>query len=247
MVGLASVATMDASAAGEPGAPGGRSGQVWVVASGRHGVTRGSEEGPGGGTGELYDAVVLAGGRAERLGGVDKPMVSVGGMSLLDRSIEACVGAGKTIVVGPYRATVHQVRHVREWPPHAGPLAALAAGVHWVRAPFVVVLAADLPFVRPETVAELLREAAGPAIEGAVMLETQGRDNPLFAAYRTTALRRGIALTLAEHGLLVGLPIRVLTRSLALRHVPDAAGVSFDCDTWEAVALARACMKPRSR
>ncbi len=173
-------------------------------------------------------------------------MVSVGGMSLLDRSIEACIGAARTIVVGPPRATAHPVHHVSEWPPHAGPLVALAAGVRWVRAPFVVVLAADLPFVRSETVAELLRQAAGPALEGAVMLETQGRDNPLFAAYRTAALRRGIALTLAEHRLLAGLPIRVLTRCLALRHVPDVAGVSFDCDTWEAVALARARLKSKA-
>ncbi|MFD5747422.1 molybdenum cofactor guanylyltransferase [Streptomyces sp. NPDC127033] len=190
--------------------------------------------------------MVLAGGRARRLGGADKPMVSVGGTSLLDRSIEACVGAGRTIVVGPHRATVHQVQHVREEPSYAGPLAALAAGVPWVRAPFMVVLAADLPFVRRETVAELLRRTAGSAIEGAVMLETQGRENPLFAAYRTAAVRRGIALTLAQHGLLAGLPIRVLTRSLALQHVPDVGGVSFDCDTWEAVALARACLKSKA-
>ncbi|WP_037812202.1 NTP transferase domain-containing protein [Streptomyces sp. MspMP-M5] len=187
--------------------------------------------------------MVLAGGRARRLGGADKPMVSVGGMSLLDRAIEACVGAGRTIVVGPHRATVHQVHHVREGPLHAGPLAALAAGLSRVRAPFVVVLAADLPFVRQETVAELLRQAAGSAIEGAVMLETQGRDNPLFAVYRTAAVRRGLALTLAQHGVLTGLPIRVLTHTLALRYVPDIGGVSFDCDTWEAVALARACLK----
>ncbi|MFF2021563.1 molybdenum cofactor guanylyltransferase [Streptomyces sp. NPDC058171] len=186
---------------------------------------------------------MLAGGRARRLGGADKPMVSVGGMSLLDRAIEACVGAGETIVVGPHRATVHQVHHVREEPAHAGPLAALAAGMCRVRAPFVVVLAADLPFVRQETVTELLRQAAGSGIEGAVMLETQGRGNPLFAAYRTAAVRRGLALTLAQHKPLAGLPIRVLTRSLSLRHVPDVGGVSFDCDTWEAVALARARLK----
>ncbi|MFF4364324.1 molybdenum cofactor guanylyltransferase [Streptomyces sp. NPDC001604] len=203
-------------------------------------------EDPGGDTGEYYDAVVLAGGRAQRLGGADKPMVSVGGMSLLNRAIEACMGAGRTVVVGPPRATVHHVHHVREEPPHAGPLAALAAGMRWVRAPFVVVLAADLPFVRQESVTELLRQAAGSAIEGAAMLETQGRDNPLFAAYRTSAVRRGLALTLAQHGMLAGLPIRVLTRSLALRYVPDVGGVSFDCDTWEAVALARACLKSKA-
>ncbi|MFG2288153.1 molybdenum cofactor guanylyltransferase [Streptomyces sp. NPDC048595] len=194
-------------------------------------------------TGWCYDAVVLAGGRARRLGGADKPMVSVGGMSLLDRALQACGGAERTIVVGPHRATIRPVHHVQESPVHGGPLAALAAGVHWVRAPFVVVLAADLPFVRRETVTELLRQAAGSGTEGAVMLETQGRDNPLFAAYRTAAVRRGLALTLARHGALTGLPVRVLTHTLALRHVPDVGGVSVDCDTWEVVALARAILK----
>ncbi|MFF4602237.1 molybdenum cofactor guanylyltransferase [Streptomyces sp. NPDC001339] len=192
---------------------------------------------------ECYDAVVLAGGRARRLGGADKPMVSVGGVSLLDRAIQACAGAGRTIVVGPRRATVRPVHHVREQPVHAGPLAALAEGVRWVRAPFVVVLAADLPFVRQELVTELLRQTAGSGVEGAVMLETQGRDNPLFAAYRTAAVRQGLRLTLAQHGALTDLPIRLLTNALVLRHVPDVGGVSFDCDTWEAVALARARLK----
>lgn len=209
----------------------------------RSSLLDGGEELPADDTGGRYDAVVLAGGRARRLGGADKPMVSVGGMSLLDRALQACDGAGRTIVVGPHRATVRPVHHVRESPVHGGPLAALAAGVSRVRAPFVVVLAADLPFVRQETVAELLRQAAGSGAEGAVMLETQGRDNPLFAAYRTAAVRRGLALTLARHGTLTGLPIRVLTRGLALRHVPDVGGVSVDCDTWEVVALARAILK----
>lgn len=192
---------------------------------------------------ECYDAVVLAGGKARRLGGADKPMVSVGGVSLLDRAIQACAGAGRTIVVGPRRATVRPVHHVREQPVHAGPLAALAEGVRWVRAPFVVVLAADLPFVRREMVTELLLQTAGSGVEGAVMLETQGRDNPLFAAYRTEAVRQGLKLTLDRHGALTDLPIRLLTNALALRHVPDVGGASFDCDTWEAVALARARLK----
>ncbi|MFE5740356.1 NTP transferase domain-containing protein [Streptomyces celluloflavus] len=74
-------------------------------------------------------------------------MVSVGGMSLLDRALQACGGAGRTMVVGPHRATVRPVHHVQESPVRGGPPAALAAGVSRVRAPFVVVLAAGLPFV----------------------------------------------------------------------------------------------------
>lgn len=47
-----------------------------------------------------YDAIVLAGGAAKRLGGADKPGVLVGGRALLDRVLGACAGAGTTVVVG---------------------------------------------------------------------------------------------------------------------------------------------------
>ncbi|MEU9382801.1 NTP transferase domain-containing protein, partial [Streptomyces sp. NPDC048279] len=40
-----------------------------------------------------YDAIVLAGGAARRLGGADKPSVRVGGRPLLDRVLTACAGA----------------------------------------------------------------------------------------------------------------------------------------------------------
>ncbi|WP_199550224.1 NTP transferase domain-containing protein [Streptomyces sp. N35] len=76
-----------------------------------------------------YDAVVLAGGAAKRLGGVDKPAVRVGGRPLLDRVLTACAAAGTTVVVAPPRPTVRPVVWAREEPAGGGPLAALAAGV----------------------------------------------------------------------------------------------------------------------
>ncbi|MEU7054400.1 NTP transferase domain-containing protein, partial [Streptomyces eurythermus] len=45
------------------------------------------------GTPAPYDAVVLAGGAARRLGGADKPGVRVGGRALLDRVL-ATRGSG---------------------------------------------------------------------------------------------------------------------------------------------------------
>ncbi|MEU8647145.1 NTP transferase domain-containing protein [Streptomyces sp. NPDC048674] len=108
-----------------------------------------------------YDAVVLAGGSARRLGGADKPGVRVGGRALLDRVLAACADAAVTVVVAEPRATARPVRWAREDPPGGGPVAALDAGLRHTTAPYVVVLSADLPFLDEKTVRRLLDALAG--------------------------------------------------------------------------------------
>ncbi|MEU5050678.1 NTP transferase domain-containing protein [Streptomyces sp. NPDC021096] len=189
----------------------------------------------------VYDAVVLAGGAARRLGGADKPAVRVGGRSLLDRVLGACGGAARTVVVGPRRPTVRPVIWAREEPPGGGPLAGLAAGLRHVRAERVLVLSADLPFLGEDAVRALLAglEGAGAGAEGVVVVDGDGREQPLVGAYRSEPLLRELGLLVAEHGTLGGLPLRLLTAELALGrlHHPTA---SFDCDTWEDIGTARA-------
>ncbi|MCO8307981.1 NTP transferase domain-containing protein [Streptomyces hygroscopicus] len=184
-----------------------------------------------------YDAVILAGGAARRLGGVDKPALRVGGRALLDRVLDACRGAGRTVVVGPRRPTVRPVRWAREEPPGGGPVAAVDAGVRQTTAPVVLVLSADLPFLTPETVETLLTGLRGA--EGAVLVDPDGREQPLVAAYRAEPLRREIALLATEHGGLGGLPLRLLVSELALARLQHPTA-SFDCDTWEDITTARA-------
>ncbi|MFE2374411.1 NTP transferase domain-containing protein [Streptomyces sp. NPDC059398] len=188
----------------------------------------------------LYDAVVLAGGAAKRLGGADKPGLTVGGLTLLDRVLGACRGAGTIVVVGGRRETARPVVWAREEPPGGGPLAALGAGVRAVSAPSVLVLSADLPFLGADTVPGLLGALAAGPHDGALLTDPGGRDQPLVAAYRTDALRRGLALLTAEHGSLAGLPLRRLTSGLELARIAAGPLASFDCDTWEDVASARA-------
>ncbi|MEW2412375.1 NTP transferase domain-containing protein [Streptomyces sp. NPDC046866] len=192
-----------------------------------------------------YDAIVLAGGAARRLGGADKPGLSVGGRTLLDRVLDACPDAAATVVVGDRRPTARPVRWTREDPPGAGPVAALAAGLRQTTAELVLVLSADLPFLDRATVRALLTAPTTPATpatpDGALLRDPAGRDQPLVAAYRTEPLRREIALLAAEHGTLTGLPLRALTAELELAHVTDTAPLaSFDCDTWDDLASARA-------
>ncbi|WP_405999669.1 NTP transferase domain-containing protein [Streptomyces sp. NBC_00829] len=187
-----------------------------------------------------YDAIVLAGGAAKRLGGADKPAVSVGGRALLDRVLGVCRDAGRTVVVGGRRATARPVVWAREEPPGGGPLAALDAGVRQVEARAVLVLSADLPFLGERTVQRLIGVLGTSGQEAALLTDPDGRDQPLVAAYRTEPLRRELALLATEYGSLSGLPLRLLTQELDLARVAAEPLASFDCDTWEDISAARA-------
>ena len=80
--------------------------------------------------------IILAGGRATRLGGADKPGLVVGGRTLLAAVVAAGTEAGarRVVVVGPDRPDIADdaggtpVRFVREEPPGAGPVPALRRG-----------------------------------------------------------------------------------------------------------------------
>ena len=51
-------------------------------------------------------AIILAGGRASRLGGADKASVEVDGRALLDHVLDAVEGCSPLIVVGPSEEAV---------------------------------------------------------------------------------------------------------------------------------------------
>jgi len=200
-------------------------------------VTENAPAAPG--TAAPYDAVVLAGGAARRLGGADKPAVRVGGRALLDRVLTACIGAATTVVVAGTRPTARPVRWAREEPSGGGPVAALEAGLRLTTAEYTAVLSADLPFLEAATLERLLAALRDTGADGALLTDAEGRDQPLVAAYRTAALRRELAALAAGHGGLTGLPLRRLTGALELTRVPDPLA-SFDCDTWDDIADARA-------
>jgi molybdopterin-guanine dinucleotide biosynthesis protein A len=170
-----------------------------------------------------YDAVVLAGGASSRMGGRDKTALPLDGISLLDRALEAVADAQQTIVVGLARGTARAVRWTREEPAGGGPAAAIACGLGLVTAPLVMVLAGDLPFVTPETVARL-RLAAGSS--GAVMVDDAGRLQWLLSCWPTEVLRTALA------GDQSGQPLHRHLAPLKPARVEGVGGRPewFDCD-----------------
>jgi molybdopterin-guanine dinucleotide biosynthesis protein A len=179
----------------------------------------------------VYDAIVVAGGTARRLGCVDKPALTVGGLSLLDRVAAAVADAGRIVVVGPPRELARPVRWAREQPPGGGPVAAIGAALDQVSAPAVVVLAADLPWVAPAVAALLAALTDAPA----AVLVTGGRPNYLCAAWRRPALEQA----LASIGTLADAAARQLFAGVPAAQVIDADGWGRDCDTWDDLAQAR--------
>ncbi len=185
-----------------------------------------------------YDVIVPAGGAARRLGGADKPGLTVGESTLLDRVLAACEGARTVAVVGPERPTVRPgVRWTGEQPPGGGPVAAVAAGLALVEAPVVLLLAADLPFLNRRTVERLVAalDAAAPGVDAALLIDAGGRDQPLAAAYRADALRTALAAL----GDPAGRPLHRLVGGLGRVLVADTDDVAYDCDTWEDLEQAR--------
>ena len=193
-----------------------------------------------------YDAVVLAGGAARRLGGVDKPMTAVAGVPMLVGVLSAVSNARSIVVVGPRRELPQfgdRLSWTREDPPGGGPVAALAAGVAVLAspAPLVMVLAADLPFVHG-AIGPLLDAAASSEADGAVLVDRGGHDQPLAAAYRREPLLHRLA-TLGAPG---GAAVRELVGPMRLVRVrrDDAA---FDCDTWDDIRHANERATRRTR
>lgn len=134
--------------------------------------------------------IVLAGGAGRRMGGVDKAALRVGGVTLLDRVLEAARPVcDRLVVVGPVRPTgVDGVTFVTEAEPGGGPAPAVAAGLAVVpEADVVLVLATDLPLLEPDHLRALVA-ALGAGGAGAAAADDEGGPNPLLAAYAGPAL-----------------------------------------------------------
>jgi molybdopterin-guanine dinucleotide biosynthesis protein A len=187
-------------------------------------------------------AILLAGGRATRLGGAVKPLLEVGGATLLDHAVAAARAAGavRITVAAPVLAETPGVAWVREDPPFAGPAAAVVAALgSWTDAApeWTLVLACDLP--RAGDAVALLTDAAAlqPAdVDGVCLGDSAGRPQWLTGLYRTAPLRTAAA-RLPGRGR--DAPARALVDDLAIAVIADPDGRARDVDTWEDLERAR--------
>jgi molybdopterin-guanine dinucleotide biosynthesis protein A len=199
-----------------------------------------------------FDTVILAGGDGTRMGGPDKPGLLVGGTPMLVSVARAAAAAGtsRLIVVGPLRSGAVQdaltalaarrpgsLACVREEPPGQGPVAGLRRGFAEVSAPWLVLLAADLPFVTGRHLTGMLSVAVSTPTAGVVLADADGRPQWLSGCWRASQMRVALASYGGKslHGLLAPLS-PVLSR---LDCSGDAMPPWLDCDTPDDLAAAR--------
>ncbi len=178
-----------------------------------------------------YDAIVVAGGKSSRLG-TDKTRLAVEGMPLLDRVLSAVADARHLVVVGEPRPVEVPVAWAREEPAGGGPAAGVLAGLEFVSAPIVMLLAGDLPRLDAATVHRLLDaiESAGATTysdDGAILVDRDGRRQHLTCAVVTTALRRATGARSTWHDA----AMHELLADLRLRPVPVQGREADDIDT----------------
>ena len=174
-------------------------------------------------------AIVVVGGAGQRLGGVAKPWLRVGGVPIIDHILDAVLPhVQQCILVGqqPTSWTHPAVLWTQEQPAGSGPAAAIRAGLAvldpGVRE--VLLLAGDAPFV-----AEPLRTLLDAHFtEDGVALEVDGQVQYLCARILRAPLETAsVKPSTSMRGIFEELRIRTLPASLQ------------DADTWEDVAQLR--------
>jgi molybdenum cofactor guanylyltransferase len=184
---------------------------------------------PPGGRAAKVAAAIIAGGRGQRLGGVDKSALVIGGQTILEHQIavltplfsrvllvRAAMAPGSSIA-SPSSVTVVHDRFAGKGP-LAGIDAALAVLIPAEDA--VVCVGSDMPFLRPALLAQI-RDAATDA--PAVVPRRAGHAEPLLARYGR-AFMAPIAQALATGAL----SVRALLAQQSVHWLEEAALRSAD-------------------
>lgn len=190
-------------------------------------------------------AIVLAGGRSTRLG-VDKAGVTVGGVSLLQRTLDAVVSAGvdvaSVVVVGDHAPA--PFTSVGDADRFAGPLAAVACGADALpldsrAVTHAFVLGCDHPFVQPSLL-RLLVERRDER-RSCCLVDGDGRVQYLLGIHpRQRFATAATLVTAGERSLAAWLASDTTTLTPEEWHGADPDGRSLlDVDTPDDLARAR--------
>ncbi len=166
-----------------------------------------------------FAAAVLAGGKGKRLG-MDKARLQVEGCMILDRIVFALLGIFPEVLLvvqsgdsPPLPEGGDRVRVVSDLIPGKGPLVGIYTALQHSTAPYVFVMACDMPYPSTLLIRRMLEEARGV---DAVVPRRGEYIEPLFAVYAREVRER--ALKRIEEG---RLKIHELIRELDVRYLDE--------------------------
>ncbi len=137
----------------------------------------------------MLSAAILVGGRARRLDGIAKPLLTVGDRSILTRQLAALRFAGieRIVLVGRWRAEVAVCGSSVADAIEGGSLGALYTALLVATTDPVIVVAGDMPFI---TAALVRRLTVVPPECDAVVPQDANGWHPLCACYRRSIAMR---------------------------------------------------------
>ena len=139
---------------------------------------------------EQVTAVILAGGRGSRMGGVDKGLVDFNGQPLIEHVIGAISTQARTLLINANR---NLVRYQRFGYPvvadslndYKGPLAGFLAAMEVAQTPYIVTVPCDGPLLADDLVERLVRALENNEAELAVAHDGH-RMQPVYALIPVT-------------------------------------------------------------
>lgn len=143
---------------------------------------------------------MLAGGQAQRLGGVNKMLLPLHGATIVDLVLQELRPRTCQVWLSTHRESEFSgrgCRFVRDLDGLSGPLAGIASALRVIETPFALVVAGDMPFVSSEVLDQLL---GADATWSAVAVRVGNRYEPLLARYHRDLAEHAIALARAGRG-----------------------------------------------
>ncbi len=133
--------------------------------------------------------MILAGGLNTRFGGRPKPLMTVGGMRLLDRIyqiLRPCFNDLILVTNSPLDYLQWDLALVSDLYPQRSSLTGIHAGLYYAQHPHAFVIAGDTPFLNPAVI-ELLWQKVDQQVDLILPVTAKGNE-PLCAIYARKAL-----------------------------------------------------------
>ena len=136
------------------------------------------------------NAIILAGGKASRMGGKDKAFLKLGRETLINRQLKALKKKFKKIIIVTNSPGRHsRIRGVTITPdivPHLGPLGGVYSGLMISNSFYNFVAACDMPFIDINLIEYMHKKSCGYDV---IVPKINNRYEPLFCIYSKNCLK----------------------------------------------------------